>query len=137
MPRRSGAARAAEVWRVGIGHPKPRRGMPAAARRLWTEVVESRPADFFMPGAQSMLRTFCEVSAALEVIGPELVADPENAKLATRMQRLGALQSNLAARLRLTIQSSLRGDKAAVLERVEPARATAPKLLGGKASWRN
>jgi hypothetical protein len=111
--------------------------MPAAARRIWCEVVESRPPHFFMPGAQSMLRTFCEVSAALEEIGPALVADPENAKLATRVQKLGMLQSNLAARLRLSIQSALRGDKAAVIERVEPARARAPQLLGGKREWRN
>jgi hypothetical protein len=47
-----------------------------------------------------LLRTFCEVSAALERIGPRMVAAPEDRKLLDRFTRLGTLQAQLAQKLR-------------------------------------
>jgi hypothetical protein len=137
MPRRSAADLAAERWRSGGLHPKPRRGMGEPARKLWREVVEARPPAFFMSGTQNLLRTFVEVSVALEAMGPRMLAAPDDARLLRRMAILANLQVLLASKLRLTVQSVLRGDKAAVWERSEPPRPERPDLLGGRAAWKD
>jgi hypothetical protein len=136
MARKSAAARAAEAWKVGIGHPPPRRGMKPAAQKIWIEIVEARPAAFFLPGATHLLRTYCEVSAVLEQLGPELAQTPEDDQLLERVAKLTRLQSTLAQKLRLSIQTAMRIENAAVVERLEPAKAKAPALLAGKAGWR-
>jgi hypothetical protein len=136
MPK-SRAELAMAGWRTGlVPHPKPRRGMGQAARKLWQEIVEARPASFFMPGSQNLLRTYCEVSVVLEQLGPRLVAEPDDPKLAERISKLGMLQGSLAARLRISIQSALRGDRAANFERTEPPPVKDPELFGGKRAWK-
>jgi hypothetical protein len=106
--------------------------MTEPGRRLWRQIVESRPPSFFLTGTQNLLRTFVEVSVALEAIGPRLLATPDDNRLLRRMVILANLQVALGSRLRLTVQSVLRGDKAAVLERSQPPQAIAPDLLQGK-----
>jgi hypothetical protein len=137
MPRISAEARSAAAWREGPEPPKPRRGMPISAQRIWREVVECRAPDFFSPGSLSLLRTFCEVSAVLEELGPQLLADLEDDKLIGRVKQLGTLQATLAQKLRISIQSSTRSDRGKVTEKPTQQPAE-PSLLGGEAiRWRN
>jgi hypothetical protein len=133
MPRKSAAELATERWRPKAAHPKAPQGLNPQARRLWDEIVLSRPANFFLPGAQSLLRTYVVVSVELEKLGPRL-SDDDNGKVLRRVAILGTLQSTLAQKLRLSVQSSLRIDNARVLERSQPPAAK-PWLLDGKAPW--
>jgi hypothetical protein len=110
--------------------------MTEPARKLWREVVEARPPTFFMSGTRNLLRTFVEVSVALEAMGPRMLAAPDDARLLRRMAILANLQVLLGSKLRLTVQSVLRGDKAAVWERSEPPKAEFAHLLAGRAAWR-
>jgi hypothetical protein len=135
MPRQSADARAAAKWRADPKYPEPPPGMDARACKLWREVVESRPRDFFRSGSLSLLRTFCQTSVVLEDIGPQMVADPADKALSDRFVKLALLQSNLAARLRLAVQVSMRIENARTQERAGQRRAEAEHLLGGKRVW--
>jgi hypothetical protein len=115
MPRKSAEARMMEKWRPGPEHPKPRPGMSEAAAQLWNEIVGPRPADWFRPGAQSLLRTYCEVSVALEALGPRIAEG--NIEAIKQASKLTPLQASLATKLRLTVIAILRLDKAEVAER--------------------
>jgi hypothetical protein len=109
--------------------------MGEPARKLWREVVEARPPAFFMSGTQNLLRTFCEVSVALEAMGPRMLAAPDDARLLRRMAILANLQVLLASKLRLTVQSVLRGDKVAVYERTPPVPPSTDPLFQGRAAF--
>jgi len=69
----------------------------------------------------------------LDQIWLQLSATPGDEKLLRRMVMLANLQIALGSKLRLTVQSVLRGDKAAVWERSEP---TSDPLFAGRAAWR-
>jgi hypothetical protein len=86
--------------------------------------VQSRPQEFFMPGALSMLRTFCEVSVALEELGARLVADPADGEAVERFRKLAPVQASLAQKLRITVLSAMRTDKAAVTSGVGATRSS-------------
>jgi hypothetical protein len=108
--------------------------MSEPARKLWREIVEARPPTFFMTGTQNILRSFVETTLLLEQIWPQLSATPDDGRLLRRMVILANLQVALGSKLRLTVQSVLRGDKAAVFERSQPA-GPVPWLLQGKKPW--
>ena len=67
MARISAENRSGSVWRAGTKHPRPPAHLTPAAKRIWREVVECRPADFFRPGALHLLETFCEGVATQRV----------------------------------------------------------------------
>jgi hypothetical protein len=69
---KSAASIAAEKWRGLRPHPLPSKAMSAEGKRLWREIVQARVPGFFPPGAQSLLRTYCEVSVALDGLSPQL-----------------------------------------------------------------
>jgi hypothetical protein len=128
MPRKSVEAQIMEKWLPSPEHPKPRPGMSEAAQRLWSEIVGRRPADWFRPGAQSLLRTYCEVSTALEKLGPRISeGDVEAIKQAAK---LTPMQVSLATKLRLTVIATLRLDKAEVAERRGRGGGFHPLLVG-------
>jgi hypothetical protein len=137
MPRKSAAARAADRFRPGIEHPQPPSGMGEAAERIWRDIVENRPVDFFTTGSLNMLRTFCEASAMLEQLGPEAVASPHDYEIFERFRRMGLMQAVIGQKLRLSIQSELRIRTARNIEKLEPARPQRPELFGGRAAWRD
>jgi hypothetical protein len=132
MPRISAEARSAAAWLEGPEPPRPQRGMTAAARRIWREVVECRAPDFFSPGSLNLLRTFCEVSVALQELGPQLLADVHDDKVLERVRKLGTLQAVLAQKLRISIQNATRSDRGKVTEK-PVSIPDEPRLLGGEA----
>jgi phage terminase small subunit len=131
VPRISPEARAAALWRAGAVPPQPPRHLSRDAKAIWREVVGCRPADFFQPGALHLLEQFCAVVVVQRVILDELTKDPTNGELVKRAKELGTLSATLAQKLRLSIQSALRGDAGRNAERQPPVNP----LLGGSAVW--
>jgi hypothetical protein len=62
MPRISAEARAAAVFRSGVAGQEPPEHLTVAAKRLWREIVDDRPADFFRPGSLQLLEVFCQLT---------------------------------------------------------------------------
>jgi hypothetical protein len=116
MPKKSVAAQLMEPLRPELKHPQPPKEMDARAQQIWREIVLCRPATFFKPGAQQLLRTYCEISAVLEKIAPQLAAHPDGDLFVDRVRKLGTLQASLAQKLRLSIQSVLRRENAETVE---------------------
>jgi hypothetical protein len=136
MPRESAASRAAAKWRFGGEPPKPPRGMSPAARELWKDIAGARPPAFFQPGATCLLRTFCEITVALEQMTPKLAGSMDETLL-KRVQVLTNLQALLAQKCRISVQSAIKWDRALVMERSEPPKSEHAHLLGGRAAWRS
>lgn len=127
MPRLSADARAAAAFRAGGQHPRPPKGMPKPAAKVWREIVEARPADFFQPGQLHLLELFCCSVELQRATLKTLQAQPANDAAHKRMGRLATIIASLATKLRLTISSASRPDAA-----VNKERPPAPSgLLGG------
>ena len=75
MPRISPAARAAAVWRAGGRKPAPPKHMSAAAKRIWRQIVDDRPGDWFRASNLLLLEQLCETVAAQRVALAKLQAD--------------------------------------------------------------
>lgn len=67
MARASAAAKAAAQWRAE-DRAVPRPKLPAAALKLWDEILADRPSDHFRPGNLHLLAAFCRLSAELEAM---------------------------------------------------------------------
>lgn len=125
MARQSAAAKAASQWRAD-GRPPDRPSLPAAAAKLWDEILADRPSDHFRPGSLHLLAAFCRLSAELE----ELLRQPRES-----LQEMRQAQSAL-------IQLGQMAEKLAIAPSVE-ARLSAGRraekgaknpLLGGRAT---
>lgn len=85
--------------------------LSAAARRVWDEVVGSRPAEFFTRGEVPLLETYCTASAehrrlAAIVCGLDPVGDLDTLAKLTRLMDAHALRIGAAAtKLRLSTQA--------------------------------
>jgi hypothetical protein len=123
MPRISAEARAAAVWRAGgRSQRKPPPHLSPGARRVWKEIVEDRPEDYFRPGSLHLLEMLCVVIELARQLAPQ-IDDPA---VAVRYLKLSATTALLCQKLRLSIQSSTRLE-AGILN--EPG---APKKVAGK-----
>ena len=125
MPRLSADERAGAAFRAGIAHPTPPKDMPAEAKKLFREIVECRPADFFGPGSLELLATFCRLSIVQRGLVAAAEADPD---AVGKAQKLGVFLNVTAAKLRLTVQSASRVGEG----KLDEKRPRAPSgLLGG------
>ena len=122
MPRRSAEARAATFWQKSAGPPKAPRYLSPPARKLWKEIIAARPNDFFMPGSLQLLEQFCEVMIAARQAQIKLSETPLDAQSASLMRRLSVLSMQLASKLRLTLQASMRSDSGKAAEKITTAR---------------
>lgn len=127
MPRLSADARAAAAFRAGGGHPRPPKGMPKGAAKVWREIVEARPVDFFQPGQLHLLEVFCRTAELQRAALLLLESDPADDGAAKQVARLAAIMASHATKLRLTISSASRPD--AAINREKPAKPSG--LLGG------
>ena len=133
MARQSQEAKAAALWRVAAKPPATPKGLSPEARAHWRRIVGARPADFFTEGNLQLLATYCRTlvqleraTAALEAVNP--VNRPSTyADHVKVVSKLGNLTIALATKLRLTIQSALRGEAGKNAERA-PQRSP---LIGG------
>ena len=135
MPRQSIEAKAAAAWRNGRGPPDPPGYLSKAAKSLWVDIVNSKPADWFSPGSLPLLEMYVE----LTVLNWNLVArlgslpsTAENDRLATKLEnrihKFAAALVALATKLRLTVQASVDRHSRMLDERGSPVHP----LLGGK-----
>jgi hypothetical protein len=132
MPRLSAEERAAAAFRSGITRRAPPRRLCTQGKRLWREIVDDRPVDFFRPGSFELLEQFCQLTVQLRLLHKQLRKVPPNeyAGVALTISRLSATVSTLARQLRLTILSDIHRQGAKAVERGEGER---DRLLGGAA----
>jgi hypothetical protein len=55
MARQSLEERSAAAWRAGDRHPVAPKTLSIRAKKVWREVVECRPPDYFRPGSLVLL----------------------------------------------------------------------------------
>lgn len=130
MPRKSGDARGTLAVASSVPLRAPRE-LSSEAKAHWKRIVESRPADFFSEGNIQLLAQYCRLLVQLDRSTERVEALPTEdvegygVAVAT-MTKLNIACIQLATKLRLTIQSALRGDYAKNSERAKPS-----PLLGG------
>ena len=140
MPRRSTDAIAAALWREQLVPPKPPRGISRPAAAVWREIVASKPAHWFNPGAQVLLRQFWELSvlqqelltrrhAMAAIANPEEQDDAAEGRMERRLHRNAATLATLATKLRLSVQAAVDRRSATLDQGGRPH----DRLLGGKA----
>jgi hypothetical protein len=123
-------ARAAAQWRHPAEHQRPPGYLSAEAKRIWREIVLSRPADFFRPGSLHLLEQFCVGMVAQRANLRTLESSPLDRVAIAKMSKLALVLNATAARLRLTVQSDV--DRSSRrLDEQEP-KATKSSLLAGK-----
>jgi phage terminase small subunit len=138
MARKSLEARAATVWRAGGNPPPPPSELSDEAQQVWVRVAASKSPDWFDDGNLALLESYCDLTArmraaraALDEAGttqPGKLGPAPSAELRV-VEIINRQLVVLATKLRLTIQSALRGDSGRVSERpkINP-------LLGGGTS---
>ena len=77
---------------------------------MWKSIVECRPSDFFSPGNLELLEQYCETTILLRGVQAELQSAPMNAETLKLVKDYTTMCIAMATKLRLTIQSALRGD---------------------------
>lgn len=111
MPRKSSEAIAFSLYRAGGKPPSPPPDLSSDAKKLWRQIANDRPADWFNPAALRLLRRFCRTAIYAERLHDaleEAAIGSDGAKLLLR-QTLAANASLgiLAAKLRLSVQAIL------------------------------
>jgi hypothetical protein len=139
MPRQSAEEMSASFFRAGKDFPKPPPGMSAKARRIFREIVASKPIDWFDANCVRILRIHCEnivkadeVSDSFATVKPGSKAFTE---LSNQMRTLSAVIATSSRQLRLTVQTQVNWlDRKS---REKAPEALAPELevglLGGHA----
>jgi hypothetical protein len=134
MPRISAEARSGSVWREGGNHPQPPKHMSKAAQRIWREIVNCRPIDFFQPGALHLLEQLCVVTVAARRVAEMLEEDPANPEYASLYNNYMQRCAMHCQKLRLSIQSALRTESGKLDEKEPKAKGQKGKaevLFGG------
>jgi hypothetical protein len=119
MPRMSAESLAGAAYRAGGKPPAPPKHLSARARTIWCEITTSRPVDFFLPGATTLLAGFCEMAAAQESNLRALAASPSDLEMQKAAREMATTLSSVAVKLRLAVSSSVRAD-AGILTEKEP-----------------
>ena len=152
MPRKSAEGKSASVWLAGAKHPKAPAHLSPVAKRVWREVVECRPPDFFRPGALHLLETFCEGVATqrehfvmLRQVRAEAgaVGEASDRRLLARrddvavkkVKEFGLMLAAVASKLRISVQAEVVRGSGRIDER-EPEAAAVSRLLEGDEAWR-
>jgi phage terminase small subunit len=126
MPRRSPEALAGIAWRTRNKlqvKPMPPGYLSREAKKLWVDIVSSRPPDYFDAGSLPLLEAYCEATVhswdLMKRIGdlPGTPAnDRESARLERRSHKYVATLLGLATKLRLTPQANIRRGSAMLRE---------------------
>jgi hypothetical protein len=121
MPRQSAEARSAAVWRGGGRHPEPPKNLSAAAQKLWREIVEDRPVDFFRPGALHLLEQLCVAVVAARQVARCVEENPLDANAERAYTNWMQRCAMHCQKLRLSIQTEV-DRKSGQLDEKEPSR---------------
>jgi hypothetical protein len=136
MPRISAEARAAAVFRSGVAGQEPPKHLTVAAKRLWREIVDDRPADFFRPGSLQLLEVFCQLTIEERALlrRVRLAEGEEKAKLLQLARQLSGTLVGIAKALRLCTRNDIDRHSRKLDERGDVGGAQS-RLLGGAAVW--
>jgi phage terminase small subunit len=133
MPRISTEARAAALWRHKPEQLTPPSYLSPDAKKLWREVVASRPSDYFRPGSLQLLEQFCETMVAQRWALALLATATKSGDLAavraaTQIAKtLAAIVNSTSIKLRISAQAEI-ARRSGLLN--EPGAEPDP-LLGG------
>jgi hypothetical protein len=132
MPRISIEDRAACA---GAKRREPPRHLSAPAKRLWREIIEDRPVDFFRAGSYELLEQYVEMTveqrAAIKAL--RQAAQEDYAAKLQVVRRLSSTLATLATKLRLTVQNDINRWAG---KTKETGDGPADRLLGGAAVLR-
>jgi hypothetical protein len=113
--------------------PAPQR-LNAAAKAIWREIVDDRPADWFRAGNWELLEEYCEFlvqqRACLDALAKLQPAEEGYPALLRSASRLATTLTTLATKLRLTVQWDVQAKSRKTDEKGQPAH---DPLLGGLA----
>jgi hypothetical protein len=111
-----------------------------AAKRLWNEIINDRPADWFRPGSFELLERYCELTVERRngIVALRRASDAkERGRALRQLKDLESMLAVLARQLRLSVQADV--DRRAVGKLSEkgdgPADGAVDRLLGGDAVW--
>lgn len=133
MPRRSVASLSIVPAGPAGELPAPPDELSKAEAKVWTETVESKPADWFGPDSYPVLKEYCRAAVMCDALAKASAravksGDSGAIKSALDMRDKEARRvASLATKLRLTQQSKY-GPRAA---------ATADARANGKRPWQN
>ena len=134
MPRASAEERAASIYRAGKAAKEPPKTLPARAKAIWREIVNSKPADWFDGGSLGLLADHCRTQARLEECWRRLDRFPVGSREARLvMVELKTLRSNYTTSgrlLRLTVTEAIERRSSQI---DETAGVAGDDLVGGAA----
>jgi hypothetical protein len=118
------------MWKGGGQKPAPPKHLSAKAKRIWQEIVNDRPADWFRPGSLLLLEQLCCTMVGQRDVLVQLERDPCNTNLMKVAKDYATIINATATKLRLTVQNDVHRDSRKIDER-EPG---SDPLLGS-VSW--
>jgi hypothetical protein len=118
MPRRSPEERSASHYRVGAKPPAAPDCLSAEGKRIWKQIVNTRPYDFFDAASQVLLAQFVELSATQQINLQMLRLEPRDEQWQRQARQMQAVLNSTAVKLRLA-PSSVLSKKRAILSETE------------------
>jgi hypothetical protein len=114
MPRKSVAAMmTVAVLPQRPKPPSPPRDLDRAAARLWRDIAEDRPVDWWNPGSLRLLRRFCRTAVYAErlhdALDDELIGSDTAVLVFKQILAANASLGILAAKMRLSVQAAIDG----------------------------
>jgi hypothetical protein len=111
MPRRSAEEIAAIRWRTGSKPPAPPADLPPRSRKLWRQIVSSKPVDFWTPTMRVLLSRFCRTAEYCSRVADALdqlpVGSDQALKLTRQLIGLNGTLSVLSQKMRLSAQNTI------------------------------
>lgn len=126
MTENRGRKSAAElqVVRIGTGggrRPPPPPTIGEAAAKLWREIVQGLPSDFFGAGDLPLLAEYCHtMETLLPAINGAIERDGPTAGFLSARATLLKTGMALAAKLRICVSARTRGDLASLRQAAAP-----------------
>jgi hypothetical protein len=135
MPRQSAEARSAAFMRQGGKHPAPPANLSDDGKKLWKEIVEDRPIDFFRPGALQLLEQLCIMVVSARRVGAYFQERPGDKEAADQYLKLAHQCAMHCTKLRLSIQTEVDRKSGQLDEKSETPKGRKAKaesvLFGG------
>ena len=140
MPRISAEARGSAAFRAGKRPPAPPKSLSPDAAEIWVSIAATKPADWFVSGAEVLLERFCRkaIEARLNDVKIDRLREAGADRDVMAAEKHGCVLdqtlATLATKLRISVQAMIERHSAKIGERGDEA-ASADRLLGGAAVW--
>ena len=111
MSRKSSEEIAASRWRAGSKPPKPPANLDRTSRRLWKEIAEGQPPDWWNPATLRLLRRYCRTAVYCERVADALdvaeLGSTEAVRLSKQVIAMNSSLGILAQKMRLSTQVTM------------------------------